>query len=203
MEKILPQIDHIVVVMLENRSFDTMLGWLYANGAQPPSQYLPNSATPKPFDGLNRDLWNPRNPGFFTGDPPEKLPVMESATSTVDPNPDPLEDFPNVTEQLYGKGQPASETPKFPNLGFAVNYLGPTKGSNPVEIMEAYSLAQLPRALRARRQLRCIGRVVLLGSNRHLAQSLVFTCGDIERQCGERRPAQSPPLGCANHLRGT
>jgi phospholipase C len=139
--QILSQVEHIVVVMLENRSFDTMLGWLYANGAPQPSQYLRN---PKPFDGLNHDLWNPTNPAFFTGDPPEKLGVMDSATSTVNPNPDPLEDFDNVTQQLYGPGQLASENPQFPNLGFVVNYLGPANGNSPVEIMEPYSTAQLP-----------------------------------------------------------
>jgi hypothetical protein len=40
MAGILPQIRHIVAVMLENRSFDNMCGWLYRQ-APPPSLYLP------------------------------------------------------------------------------------------------------------------------------------------------------------------
>ena|GEM_PF-6356882 len=32
MGTMLSQIDHVIVVMFENRSFDTMFGWLYANG---------------------------------------------------------------------------------------------------------------------------------------------------------------------------
>lgn len=144
MAEILSQIEHIVVVMLENRSFDTMLGWLYANGAAPPSQYLGNVAEPAQFDGLNHDLWNPQNEGFFNGDPPDKLKVMDSATSTVDPDPDPLEDFTNVAKQLYGPAGVATQDPEYPNLGFVINYMGPANGNSPVEIMEPYSPDQLP-----------------------------------------------------------
>jgi phospholipase C len=40
MAKILSPIEHIVVVMLEDRSFDKMVGTLYADGSSP-SQLLP------------------------------------------------------------------------------------------------------------------------------------------------------------------
>jgi phospholipase C len=37
----LAKIRHIVVVMLENRSFDNMLGWLYADQLNVPPLNLP------------------------------------------------------------------------------------------------------------------------------------------------------------------
>ena len=43
----LPQINHIVQLMLENRSFDQMLGFLYTNAA-PPNV----SPAGHPYDGL-------------------------------------------------------------------------------------------------------------------------------------------------------
>ena len=46
----LQRIKHIVMLMLENRSFDNLLGWLYDTA--PP-------ARGQPFEGLNRGLWNP------------------------------------------------------------------------------------------------------------------------------------------------
>lgn len=137
-------IEHLVVVMLENRSFDTMLGWLYPDPETQPAFQLPAGQPPQAFSGLHAELWNPRNPGFFQGDPAEKIFISGSASSTVIPNPDPLEDFNNVTRQLYGPGQEASQSPAFPNLGFAVNYLGAGEGAEPGEIMQAYSPQQLP-----------------------------------------------------------
>jgi len=42
--------DHLVVVMLENHSFDSMLGWLYSPGNPPPYDHSP--AGQPTFDGL-------------------------------------------------------------------------------------------------------------------------------------------------------
>ena len=42
MAQVLPQIKHIVVVMLENRSFDNLCGWIYRDPQGPtPSLFLP------------------------------------------------------------------------------------------------------------------------------------------------------------------
>ena len=48
--KALARIKHIVVLMLENRSFDNLLGWLYDAEAPPRGQA---------FEGLNDGLWCP------------------------------------------------------------------------------------------------------------------------------------------------
>jgi phospholipase C len=47
-------IEHVVVVMMENRSFDHMLGWLpNANGRQAGLSYLDNDGNPQPTERLN------------------------------------------------------------------------------------------------------------------------------------------------------
>jgi phospholipase C len=148
MARILPQVEHVVVVMFENRSFDMMLGWLHNDGSAP-GHFLPASNT-APYDGLKHDLWNPKNADYFTGAPPDQQKIFDYATSTVDPDPDPQEDFDNVTEQLYGPPPPnaSTQTPTenspFANLGFVVNYKKSTGAANPVQIMEPYSPDQLP-----------------------------------------------------------
>ena len=56
----LDKIDHIVVLMLENRSFDNMLGWLYDPDNRPPFDKVPRSQT---FEGLSgKGLSNPIPP---------------------------------------------------------------------------------------------------------------------------------------------
>ena len=45
-------VDHVVVLMLENRSFDHMLGFLYADDGNV-------SPTGQPFDGLTVNETNP------------------------------------------------------------------------------------------------------------------------------------------------
>lgn len=133
------KISHIVVVMLENRSFDNLCGWLYDGRA--PKVLLPAS-NDSPFNGLNPGLWNPSNSSYFQGAAPEKVFVTQQATNTCVPNPDPEETFDNVTYQLYGP-QGYSSSPKWPNLGFLVNYQD-TKATGSNQIMDAYSPAQLP-----------------------------------------------------------
>jgi phospholipase C len=54
---ILPNIDHFVVVMFENRSLDTMLGKLYSADTPPP-RVLPAGGAPL-YDGLCAGLSNP------------------------------------------------------------------------------------------------------------------------------------------------
>ena len=55
----LDKIEHIVVVMLENRSFDNLLGWLY-EGESPRNAVPPSPAGTLPtYDGLTEgEHWN-------------------------------------------------------------------------------------------------------------------------------------------------
>lgn len=139
MAKILPQIEHIVVVMLENRSLDNMCGWLYADPKLQPSLFLP-SGSAKSYDGLNSGLWNPSNPTYFSGAPATRVQVVRGASSTTVPNPDPEETFDNVTMQIYG---PAKATIKTSMLGFVVNYQSATAATAD-QIMQTYSVDQVP-----------------------------------------------------------
>lgn len=71
----LQKIDHIVGLMLENRSFDSMLGWLYDPANDPPFDRVPAGQS---FNGLSgKQLsnpipayaaeWNPGWPGCAIG----------------------------------------------------------------------------------------------------------------------------------------
>jgi phospholipase C len=140
---ILPQIKHVIVVMLENRSFDDICGWLYEPGTTPqPSQFLPPSS-PKEYDGLKPSHFNPVSSKYFKGQSTETYKVFNKAATTTDPDPDPEETFDNVTYQLFGPEAP-SPNPTWPNLGFVINYAKITGSKTPVGIMEPFSTAQLP-----------------------------------------------------------
>jgi phospholipase C len=139
----LPQIKHIVVVMLENRSFDNIVGHLYKPGNTPlPSQFLPPSS-PNEYDGVKPSYYNPADAKYFKGQSAATIAVSNQASSTTDPDPDPEETFSNVTYQLFGPEAP-NPNPKWPNLGFVVDYAKATGHTGPVKIMEPFSPAQLP-----------------------------------------------------------
>jgi phospholipase C len=140
MPKILTDIEHIVVVMLENRSLDNMLGTLYANGSRP-ERVLP-AGSPNSFDGLRPGLTNPSNPAFFTGGAPDNVPVRDTAESSTVPDPDPEETFTNVSFQLFGPEAP-NASPRWPMQGFRVNY-ATTGASDPDQIMQCHSTTQVP-----------------------------------------------------------
>src|SRR5580698_4289862 len=98
------KIEHIVVLMLENRSFDSMLGKLY-----------PKSSA---FDGLSGDESN-----FFNL---TKIPVWNgqgSLESMTIPNPDPGESFADINEQLFGNSDALSQGAIPTMSGFASNYV--------------------------------------------------------------------------------
>lgn len=98
----LERIDHIVVLMVENRSFDSVLGWLYD-----PDNAEPFKAPPRgqPFAGVSgRGLSNPV-PDYVAG--PRRLHYGKTNRMTS-PNPDPGEEYAHVNRQLYGVSRPAA-----------------------------------------------------------------------------------------------
>ena len=197
MATILPQIKHIVVVMLENRSFDNMCGWTYSGQTPQPTLFLP-AGSPAVFDGLNPGLWNPSNGEFFQGQAAVRVPVVQGTSSNTVPTPDPEETFDNVTFQLYGPEDPGP-TPKFPMQGFVVNYEN-THASGPGQIMETYSALQVPVITTLAPRVCDLGRVVLFRAERDLAQPRFRSCGDIERQRRQRRRSESVSLECHDDL---
>jgi len=93
----LASVDHVVVLMLENRSFDHMLGFLYPGNVSPSGQ---------PFDGLTGTESNPGSSG-----PPVTVFRIEPTTPSAYymPGADPGEGYMATNDQLYGSNNgPAS-----------------------------------------------------------------------------------------------
>lgn len=107
----LSKIEHIVYLMLENRSFDHMLGFLYADSGN-------KSPAGHDFDGLTGEESNPDDTG-------RKIQVYRIAAG--DPHPylmpgaDPGEGFQNTNYQLFSNDDPA-EGAVPTNDGFVVNF---------------------------------------------------------------------------------
>src|ERR1041385_5159242 len=119
-------IEHVVVVMFENRSFDNLLGWLYDNDQNRPKFNIPTPAGGMTtFEGLSKDEFF--NKLIVPGQ--ETLGYAVQGTSACRscpnpnqvPTPDPHEEFEHVTEQIFGKRDPGPEDTA--NMGgFLQNY---------------------------------------------------------------------------------
>jgi phospholipase C len=100
-------IEHVVVVMLENRSFDNLLGWLYED--DPPANFLPSS-NQSPFDGLVPGKYSNAmaggHPAVFATKGTTAWPGVANANCV--PTPDPNEPFDNATRQIYGTQPPVA-----------------------------------------------------------------------------------------------
>jgi phospholipase C len=89
------RMDHTVVLMFENRSFDNLLGYLYRPGEV------------RAFEGVRgKELANPLPEGLWKGGR-STLPVQPT-TSLAAPYPDPGEEYPHVNTQLFGTVAPPS-----------------------------------------------------------------------------------------------
>ena len=142
----LDQIKHIVVLMMENRSLDNMLGYLYDAGNSPPFNEAPNGQT---FNGVSgKKLSNPL--GREANAP--TVPVSQG-TVMSNPNPDPGEDYIEVYSQLYNLPAPQNAGGVPPNppqppqmLGFLNNYHDVIKDSSvsPEIIMNCFAQSSVP-----------------------------------------------------------
>jgi len=104
MPSALEKIKHIVVLMLENRSFDHMLGFLQSD------QYA--------IEGLQGDETIPEDP---TVHPPVPVQVTATAHYLHDLDIDPGHDVPNVNVQLFDVPEGPFTTPPL-NRGFVLDY---------------------------------------------------------------------------------
>lgn len=150
-------LDHIVVVMFENRSFDHLLGRLYEPGEVPS------------FEGvIGKDLSNPIPEWAEHG--VEHGSVAYGIAENMDtPNPDPGEEYQHVNTQLFGAIDPLSNRgvladhmtapfnlpvdPGVPSMdGFVTDYISAftaERGVQPTyeqysQIMRGYAPEQLP-----------------------------------------------------------
>jgi phospholipase C len=141
----LSAIKHIVQLMLENRSFDQMLGFLYASNNN-------KSPTNQPFEGLTGDESNRDEAGrevrVFKIDPNSDHPYLM-------PGADPGEGFLNTNYQLFSTDDPAKgDLPT--NQGFVINFKAAISsdqarhfkdslpGTVPSEVMGMYTPEMLP-----------------------------------------------------------
>ena len=125
-------IEHVIVLMLENRSFDCMLGRLRPSGPD--------------FAGIPDGASNP----YQRCDGIVALPAWTSAAldpvvATI-PDPDPGEDFADMNEQLFGPGQ--ARVAARPSMsGFVANFVAqPATDTprDPAAVMHGYTPQQLP-----------------------------------------------------------
>jgi phospholipase C len=136
----LGNIEHVVVLMLENRSFDNILGFLYDPNNPPPFNQKP----PANFEGVYGK--NLSNPG-----PGGKIYPVAPGDVLTDPNPDPGEPYEDVYSQLYNVtptpalGDVPPDPPQPPKMqGFVNNYAAQPGVTNPGIIMNCFTPASLP-----------------------------------------------------------
>lgn len=131
------QVDHVFVLMLENRSFDHLLGFCGITGTDAVT------GQPTKVDGLSGTESNSHAGQVYTVSQPA------DQTLAVDPG----HEFPDVVEQLAGTAAvytPGGAYPQINNSGFVSNYAfssSPKEGNAPGDfgaIMRCYSPAQLP-----------------------------------------------------------
>ncbi|HLZ82070.1 MAG TPA: alkaline phosphatase family protein [Caulobacteraceae bacterium] len=141
----LGQIQHIVQLMLENRSLDQMLGFLYADSGNV-------SPLGMPFEGLTGTETNPDD----SGQPIAVVKILPTRTHPYQmPGANPAEGFLNTNLQLFSTDMPAPGAAPT-NQGFVVSFKGAiaadrAKGYKdtspdvtPADIMSAYSPDLLP-----------------------------------------------------------
>ena len=83
------KIEHVVVVMLENRSFDNLLGWLYDPSNDPPFDIVPAD-----FDGLYGKV-------LSNTAPDGRVISVGKTEDAKSPRPNPGEPFEHVYSQMY------------------------------------------------------------------------------------------------------
>jgi phospholipase C len=130
------QFDHVVVLMLENRSFDSMLGKLY-----------PKSAGFNGLSGMESNLDTNGQPiGVWNS------PGVDDATMVI-PSPDPGELYIDINTQLFGT--PGVPVPPTPTMGgFVGNYMTQPDAASRIakSVMHYFSPEQVPVISKLARQ---------------------------------------------------
>ncbi len=107
----LDKIEHVVVLMMENRSFDNVLGWLYPDNPD--------------FRGVNSSMSNP--------DSQKKQHFVKKGKDPTMPFPDPNEPYEHVYAQMYSLPfkMPVPMTTHKPGMkGFVIDYENALKTAN-------------------------------------------------------------------------
>jgi len=124
-------IHHVFVLMLENRSFDHMLGFSGITGTDPATH---EQTAVNGLDGTQENSYGGA-----------RYPVTAGADDSMPF--DPAHEFPDVLVQLSGAGatyQPGGPYPSIDNSGFVDNYVKAGGKANPAEIMKCFTPSELP-----------------------------------------------------------
>ena len=112
--------------MMENRSLDNLLGWLYEQEGNVPPHNLPPK-NPPAYEGLSKDKhFNQLHPGesksppVYATHPPK--PCSACPKPLQSPTPDPHEEFGFVVNQLYGTDTAPAHGAPAPMNGFLASY---------------------------------------------------------------------------------
>ena len=118
------EIKHVVIVMLENRSFDNIAAWVYDENNSP-SQFIPEYTDPhylglseSTLDQYTNHLKNSKGEIIFSSPPIKGIPSTSSTPFLNSPKFGPHEPFPNVQIQIFGDAISTQPT----MLGFLQDY---------------------------------------------------------------------------------
>lgn len=142
-ENPLKKIEHIVVVMFENRSFDNLLGWLYD-----PENDAPYNVVPGNFEGLSGKKLSNRAPDG-------RIVPAGKTENPRGPQPNPGEPYEHVYSQLYdvplvdAKDVPPNPPQPASMQGFIRNYAAQKEVANnpkvdPGQIMNSLTPKTVP-----------------------------------------------------------
>jgi len=131
----LDRINHVVVLMLENRSFDCLLGQLYPKSPD--------------FDGLSGSEFNLDQNGAAVK--VWSRPSTDKSNMTI-PDPDPGESWVDMNQQIFGASPLPAPPPPADMSGFAKNYQAIPKPGTPENVMHFYLPEQVPVISKLARQ---------------------------------------------------
>lgn len=136
-------IEHVVVLMMENRSLDNLLGWVYSNTNNQPPYNLPPQSPPT-YEGLVTGKYCNKGPQIHpgvvcAGEPTAPWPPYNNAYLV--PDPDPGELFDQMTRQIFGTSTPQPSAQA--NMsGFLLDYTDQSGPTTAAQIMQSYSPQQ-------------------------------------------------------------
>ena len=176
----LSRINNIVVVMLENRSFDHMLGYLYADGGN-------KSPLGQPFEGLTGNESNPDGKGATV----KVFPIQGTSPHPYFyPGANPGEGYQNTNAELFGKNQAPNPIVPATNQGFVTNFAATLAwesketgkvlpGTTASQIMGMYTPALLPILSNLGEGICGLRSVVRVSSDGNAAQPGLCPHGDF------------------------
>lgn len=175
MSKPLPGIEHVIVLMLENRSFDNVLGGLY-----------PDLTQKGLYRGLLGTETNPLDPRKTGGSSVMVFQGPAALDTWIMPYPDPGELYSDMVQQIFGAYSVPSGGVPAPMSGFAWNYMQQTSspdGVTPVarDVMQYYSGTTMPVSTYLARQYGVCDCWFAAGPVQTLANRIFTHCGTPSR----------------------